>query len=172
MLIGNLIPWRSKVTESEASLPASRSAIGRFHSEVDRLFERFFTEPFFGEKDWLTTWRPWSTVWSPTLDVSESEDAITVKAELPGVDPKDIDLSITGDILTITGEKKEEREESRDGYFHTERWFGSFRRSIALPASVDREKVSAEYDKGVLTIRLEKTEAAVAKRIPVVVSKK
>lgn len=169
MLIGNLIPWRSKVREIGDE--TTESAITRFHSEVDRLFERFFGEPFWGGFRLLPGWRPWAAGWTPSLDVSETEEAVTVRAEVPGVDPKDIDISVSGDVLVISGEKREEREERHENYYRAERSFGSFRRSVPLPASVDRDKISAEYDKGVLTIRLAKSEKAVAKRIPVSVKK-
>jgi len=172
MLMASLIPWRGKFRGSESELPSTELAIGRFHEEVDRLFERFFREPFLGESRLLPELRSWTTAWSPSLDVKESEDEITVRAELPGVDPKEIDVSLHGDVLIISGDKKEESEERREGYYHTERRFGSFRRSVALPAAVDQEKIAAEYDKGVLTIRLQKSEKAAAKRIPVTVSRK
>ncbi|KPK82502.1 MAG: hypothetical protein AMS25_02075 [Gemmatimonas sp. SM23_52] len=153
-------------------MPVSESPISRFHEEVDRLFERFFREPFLGESRLLPELRSWTTAWSPSLDVKESEDEITVRAELPGVDPKEIDISLHGDVLNISGEKREESEERREGYYDTERRFGSFRRSIALPAEVDQEKISAEYDKGVLTVKLQKSGRTAAKRIPVTVSRK
>jgi HSP20 family protein len=110
--------------------------------------------------------------WAPLLDVSETDDEIQVSAEIPGIDPKEFDISVTGNVLTISGEKKEESEERKGNVFRSERRFGSFRRSITLPDSVDTEKVSADYDRGVLTVHLPKTEKAAAKRIPVSVSKK
>lgn len=139
-------------------------------SDLDRLFRRMLSEPFFGRNGWLSelSWNGWA----PSLDVNESEDAITVRVEVPGVDPKEIDVSVSDDVLIISGEKREESEERGDGFYHAERRFGSFRRSVALPAAIDSERVSAEYDKGVLTIRLEKSEKDVPKRIPVSVSKK
>jgi HSP20 family protein len=105
--------------------------------------------------------------WSPSLDLSESEKEITVRAEIPGVDPENIDIAVSGNVLTISGEKKEEYEERSQSVFRAERRFGSFRRSVALPDFVDTEHVSADYDKGVLTIHLAKSEKDVARRIPV-----
>ncbi len=169
MLIGNLIPWRNKARESEPGLSSNDNMLQRFHSEVDRLFDRFFNEPL-RESRWLPEW--WGqAAWSPSVDLGETEDTITVRAELPGVDPQHIDVTLSGDVLLISGEKKEEREERREGYFHSERHFGSFRRSIPLPASVNPEKITADYDKGVLTVRLKKTEKSIGKRIPVSTSK-
>ncbi|UCC75134.1 MAG: Hsp20/alpha crystallin family protein [Gemmatimonadota bacterium] len=145
--------------------------MSRFHSDIDRLFERFFDEPFFGAGRLPSQLGSWAGTWSPSVDVSEGEDEITVCVELPGVDPKDIDVSLSGDALTVSGEKREESEERREGYYHVERRFGSFRRTVPLPAPVDEEKIVAEYDKGVLTVRIEKAAAATARRIPIQVAK-
>lgn len=170
MLIGNIIPWRGKDAEIKSDDVTSQSAITHFHSEVDRLFERFFGEPLWGGR--LTEGlRSWGSVVYPALDVSEQEDAITVRAEVPGMDPKDLDISVSGDVLVLSGEKKDESEERSESFYHSERSFGSFRRTIALPATVDRDKISADYEKGILTIHLAKSEKAVAKRIPVSVKK-
>ncbi|UCC73593.1 MAG: Hsp20/alpha crystallin family protein [Gemmatimonadota bacterium] len=139
-------------------------------SELDRVFGEMFGD-FLPERR-VSRAGAWSKGWVPSLDVSETEDGITVVAEVPGVDPGEIEVSITGDLLVISGEKKEESEEEREGYFYSERRFGSFRRAVTLPAAVDREKVAAEYDKGLLTIRLEKSEKDATKKIPVEVSKK
>lgn len=170
-MVGKLIPWRGKASENETSEWKSLAPLGRFHSEVDRLFGRFFDEPVL-ETFGLQEPGGWQVAWSPSLDISESEERITVKAELPGVDPRDIDVSIDGDVLTLSGVKQEENEERREGYYHAERRFGSFRRSILLPSAVDREKVSAEVEKGVLTVKLEKAAETSARRIPISVKKK
>jgi HSP20 family protein len=105
------------------------------------------------------------------LDVSDSADQIVVRAEVPGVDPKDFDISVSGDVLAICGEKREQSEERRGNVYRSERRFGSFRRSVRLPESVDADKIEAEYDKGVLTIRLSKSEKAVGRRIHVSLKK-
>lgn len=171
MLLARLIPWRGKSGGRQNDLPVRQAALSRFHSDIDRLFERFFDEPFLGQ-GWLPAQLgSWAGGWSPSVDVSEGDDAITVRMELPGVDPKDIDVSLSGDALTVSGEKKEESEERREGYYHAERRFGSFRRTVPLPAPVDQEKIAAEYDKGVLTVRVEKTAAATARRIPIQIAK-
>ncbi len=170
MLITNLIPWRNKVREVEHT-GSTESAVTRFQSEVDRLFERFFGEPFWTPTRLFGDRWPWGGAFTPSLDVTETENEILVHVDLPGVDPKDLDISVSGDMLTISGERKEEHEERRENYYRAERMFGSFRRTIPLPASVNRDKITAEYDKGVLTVRLAKAEQAVAKRIPVSVKK-
>lgn len=171
MLLARLIPWRGKTGGREGDLPVGQTALSRLHSDVDRLFERFFNEPFFGEGLLPSQPNAWAGAWSPSVDVSEGDDTITVRVELPGVDPKDIDVSLSGDALTVSGEKKEEAEERREGYYHVERRFGSFRRTVPLPAPVDEEKIAAEYDKGVLTVRIEKSAVATARRIPIQVAK-
>ncbi len=171
MLIGNLIPWRHKMSEAERDNGSTENPLARFHTEIDRLFDRFFSEPFSGTR-WMPEGSLWATTFSPSLDLSETENEITVRAEVPGVDPKELDISVSGDVLTISGEKREQTEERAEGYYHSERRFGSFRRSVALPASVNRDKIAAEYDRGVLTVKLPKSEKAAGRRIPVSVAKK
>jgi HSP20 family protein len=144
-----------------------RHPVGRARTELDRVFDETFGD--FFPRRWLGA--EWANGWVPSLDVRESDEAIVVEAELPGVDAEKVEVSITDDVLVIAGEKKEEREEEREGYRHSERRFGSFRRTVTLPTSVDREKVAADYDNGVLTIRLEKSEEEVTKKIPVTLAK-
>jgi HSP20 family protein len=100
---------------------------------------------------------------SPSIDIKESEREVTIKVELPGVDEKDIDVALTNDMLTIEGEKKEEKEEKGKGYYHAERTYGSFRRMLQLPAGIDSKKAEASFKKGVLTIKVPKTEEAKSK---------
>jgi len=127
--------------------------------DMDRLWDSFFGE------DWgLTRWREG---WSPTLDVSETKDNLIVKTELAGVDPKDVDISLTGEVLTIKGEKKDEKEEKEENYHLMERSYGSFSRSMRLPVEVDQDKVKASYKNGVLKITLPKTEKTKSKAIKV-----
>lgn len=146
-------------------VPARREEYHPFsllRQEIDSLFENFFRgfdiEPFkrFGS-------------FSPSIDVKESEKDISVTAELPGMDEKDIDVSLTRDSITIKGEKKEEKEEKRKDYYRMERSFGSFSRTIPLHAEIDMDKVKAEFKKGVLTVTLPKTAKAIkeTKKIPV-----
>lgn len=128
--------------------------------EVDRLFERFFESP-------------WSDLpslgdWTPALDVTEGKDAITVTAELPGVDPKDITVSLEGDVLSIKGEKEQKKQEDKDERHHrVERSWGAFMRSVRLPVAVDGGKVTAAFKNGVVTITLPKTAGAKGTTIPV-----
>jgi HSP20 family protein len=130
-----------------------------FRREMDRLFERFLGE------------RPGMDLpalgWSPRLDLSETKDSITVKAELPGLEAKDLEISMSGNTLTIKGEKKQEKEEKDEHRHVVERAYGAFARVVELPAPVAPEKVKAAFRSGVLTITLPKTDEAKRKAIPI-----
>jgi HSP20 family protein len=130
-----------------------------FRREMDRLFERFF-----GERPGVD-FPP--SGWSPRLDLSETKDSITVKAELPGLEAKDLEISMSGNTLTIKGEKKQEKEEKDEHRHVVERVYGAFARVVELPAPVAPEKIKAAFKSGVLTITLPKTEEARRKAIPI-----
>jgi HSP20 family protein len=100
---------------------------------------------------------------APSIDVKETDKGIEVEAELPGVDEKDVQVTLEDNVLTIKGEKKAEKEESKKGYYMSERSYGSFMRSFELPAGIDAGKVSATFTKGVLKVSLPKPAAAEAK---------
>jgi HSP20 family protein len=127
--------------------------------EMDRLFDRFL-EPAWAEMPALGEWEP-------KLDVSESKEAVTVKAELPGVEQKDIAVSLQDGVLTIKGEKQTEKEEKDKHYHRMERSYGAFYRSIRLPAAVEAGKVTATFKDGVVTITLPKAPEAKGTMIPV-----
>ena len=105
--------------------------------------------------------------WMPAFDISETEEHILVKADLPGMDAKDLDISITENVLTVKGEKKEEHEEKKEHYHRMERRVGSFCRSFMLPGEVESDGVEAEYKDGVLHLTIPKSEAAKPKKIEV-----
>jgi len=105
--------------------------------------------------------------WLPSVDISETKDSFVVKAELPGLDAKDVKVSISGDILTIRGEKKKEEEEKDEHHHYVERYSGSFQRVFQLPTAVKGDKVEAIFDKGVLKVTLPKVEEAKKKEIEV-----
>ena len=161
MLFTNIIPWRGPRSEFEVR-NRYRNPIDVLAHRMNSWFEDFGIEPFSelglqaGE-------------FAPAIDVSENEEEILVKAELPGIEERDIELSVTKDSLTLNGEKKQESEEKGKGYQRLERRYGSFHRIIPLTCEVDREKVEAEYENGVLTVKLPKTAEAVnpSKRIEV-----
>jgi HSP20 family protein len=156
----SLVPWKNKSGDGSQN---RLSNMGDFRSEVNRLFDSYLREPFGALSESVNTWGRWA----PSLDLSESNTAVTVRAEVPGVDPKDIDITVTGDRLTIAGEKKETVEKKDRDAHYTESRYGSFSRTVQLPASVDPNDVVAEHANGVLTITLKKTPAAMAKKIPV-----
>lgn len=155
----DLIPWRKK---SQGLTPFRRKggSVDLLQRRMNDLFEDFFD----GFEGLLPEGAPaWSGDLAPTevpgnFEVSETDDEVRVKAELPGMDEKDVDVSIDGNTLTIRGEKKREREEKRRNYYLSEVSYGQFSRSVELPDGVDREKAKAQFKKGVLTLTLPKTE--------------
>jgi HSP20 family protein len=125
------------------------------------FFDRFFED--FG----LPSVFPGETGFSPAFDVSETEEALTVRAELPGIEQKDIDISISDGILTIKGEKKHEKEEENACYHTVERRYGTFSRTMRLPTEVDAEKVDATFKDGVLSVTLPKSETSKPRKIEI-----
>ena len=135
-------------------------------SEMERLFDRFGFggRPF---RNWLEMEPAFQVrtsfeMPSPAIDIVEEPNGYKFTAELPGMEEKDIELVVSGDTVTLKGEKKQETEHKDKNYTLSERSYGSFRRSFSLPDGVDRDKISAEFGKGVLTVKLPKTAAAVA----------
>lgn len=158
----NLIPWRNKRSDLEQTSP-----VDTLRAEMDRLFDRWSG---FSTRDLGEIFAPMAG-WGPSLDIAETDDEITVEAELPGMDPKNLDVSIIGQTLTIAGEKKETSEKKERDFVRTERRFGSFRRRINLPAEIDADKVKAEFKDGVLTLKLRKVASAAPRRIKVSAAK-
>ena len=108
--------------------------------------------------------------WQPPVDIYEDENAVIIKAELPGIDQKDIEVRIEDNTLTIRGERKHEEEVRKENYHRVERYYGGFQRSFSIPATIHQEKVRASSDKGVLTITLPKREEVKPKQITVEVT--
>lgn len=135
------------------------TGLSTMRKEMDRLFERFWE----GDLPEL----PWTGEWAPALDVSETKDTVMVKAEVPGMDPKDIALSLQDQVLTLKGEKKQEKEEKDEHYYRAERSYGAFARAIRLPAPVDASKVTASFKHGLLKVTLPKAPAAKGATIPI-----
>jgi len=136
-------------------------------NEIDRLFEEFHDSWSFGRLSTRMKPRLMDSpfAWGeqmPAIDVIEKGESIVVKAELPGMEEKDIDVELSDHMLTISGEKKEEREEGKKegNYYLSERRYGTFRRSVAVPEGIDKNKVDAAFSKGVLTVTLQKTPDA------------
>jgi HSP20 family protein len=127
--------------------------------EMDRMLERVFE----GKWDEL----PAVGDWAPSMDISETKDSLVAKVEAPGMDQKDIQISLQENLLTIKGEKKQEREEKDERYHRVERSYGSFTRSVRLPVGVDASKVTATFKNGLLTVTMPKTPAAKGTTIPI-----
>jgi len=131
--------------------------LDRMRGEMDRLWDSFFEgrpRVRFGE-------------WFPSLDVAETKNDIVVKVELPGMDQKDINISLSDGHLIIKGEKKQEKEEKEENYHFIERSYGTFTRSVQLPKEVKHDKISASYKNGVLKVVLPKSEEAKKKEVKV-----
>ncbi len=164
MTLNDLIPWRRR----EKNVPVRREEVHptealqrNMNGMFDEFFEGFGIAPF---RAFDKTW----DVFSPRVDVVESDDEIKIAAELPGMDAQDIDVSLSNDVLTISGEKKAEEEHKGRNYYRMERSYGSFQRSIPLPLEVEANKVNAAFKNGVLTITLPKTaESKSRKSIPI-----
>lgn len=158
MAVGDLIPWRGR---SLVSRRAPRDAFWALHDHVDRLFDEFmrgFDLPslrFDGGLGW------------PSIDVKESDKSYRIEAELPGMDEKDIEVSLMDNVLTLRGEKRVEQDDAKQRY--SERYFGQFERRIPLDSDVDPDKVTAKFKNGVLKIEIPKRAEAVSRsrRIPI-----
>jgi HSP20 family protein len=143
----------------ETSVTRPRDVFTQMRDEMDRMFDRF-------ERDW-PSWpsffrgRMGEAMLAPEVDVRDNANAITVEAELPGLDEKDVTVTLANGVLTIKGEKKREREEKDENYYLTERSFGRFERSLRLPDTIDSNRVEARFDKGVLRITAAKKPEAV-----------
>jgi HSP20 family protein len=157
----SIIPWKNKRREDGGQ--EGGTSLATLRTEVDRLFNTFlrdplsaFDWPLAGQREWL-----------PAVDVSESDKEVTIRAEVPGIDPKDIEVSVSGNQLTLSGEKKETSEREGRDFHRVESHYGMFHRVVELPGNVDAEHVEAEYANGVLTVKLNKTQATQPKRIEV-----
>lgn len=134
-----------------------------FQEEMNRWFSR----RFFGAEGGVT-----EATWSPVLDVCETENEVLVTVDVPGIDPKDVNITLEDDTLVIEGERKFSKEVKEEDYLRIERRYGKFRRSIPLGRGIDRDKISASFDKGVLEVKLPKTEELKPKRVKIEVKEK
>ncbi len=160
-----LVPWKGKRREDDGDIQWAGPALGSFRSEMDRLFDRFFSG-FRGEPAF-----PVQAGFAPSVDIGETDTEITVRAEVPGIDAKDLNITLSGQVLTLSGEKKESTERKGENFYHAERRFGSFRRNIQLPTAVNPEKINAEHKNGVVFIRLQKDQRETPRRIPVQIAR-
>ena len=127
-----------------------------FRGELDRFFNTN-----------ATSYTDTATDWVPSVDIKEGKDAYEVSADVPGVEPKDIDVSLEDGVLTVKGERKAETTQEGDGYTRTERSVGSFYRRFTLPDTADAENISAKTEHGVLKLHIPKKEKALPKKISV-----
>ncbi len=128
--------------------------------ELDRLFNALTTSG-------RTTREGRETLWLPAVDVEETDDAVIIRAEVPGMEKDDIKVTITDDTVILSGERREEREEKERNYHHREIYYGKFYRAVRIPVDVDREKARASYKQGILEIVLPKSEKVKPKTIEV-----
>jgi HSP20 family protein len=159
---------KSKGKKTRALVPRRASTeLSRREGDMDRMFEDFLgrrLRPFWPERWWPA---PSMKITTPAVDLYEEKDDIVVKAELPGMEKDNIKVNLSGDRLTIKGEKKQEEEVKKEGYYRSERSYGSFVRTLELPREVQTDKVKAAFKNGILEIRLPKTEEAKKKETKV-----
>ncbi|CUI01785.1 Hsp20/alpha crystallin family protein [Leisingera aquaemixtae] len=166
MQISDLIPWGRYKNKTPANENAdSSNPLASLQRDINNVFEDFWDRI---ENGWNGRTSPVG-MFGPSTDVAETEDSVEIAVELPGMSEDDIDIALSGDVLTIRGEKKIEREEKRKGVYMSERSYGAFYRTIPLPPGVDTDKADAQFKRGVLTVTLPKSEEAQSriKRIPV-----
>ena len=132
-----------------------------FRDEMDSLVKRFFGRELVETKN-----GPMET-WKPSCDVEETDKELLVKVDLPGVEPKDVDISFSDNTLVVRGEKREEKEEKKKNFHRVERFVGQFYREIPLPPGTEQDKITAASANGTVTITIPKKPAAQAKKIPV-----
>jgi HSP20 family protein len=135
------------------------TGFGGLKDEMDRLFDRLAA----------TKWDDFPTLgdFCPSMDMSETKDSLVVKLEVPGMEEKDIKVSLQENLLTVTGEKRQEKEEKEERYHRVERTYGAFTRGVRLPVAVDASRVQATFKNGLLTVTLPKTPAAKGTTIPI-----
>lgn len=150
----SLVPWKP-MRELE-----------RLEHRMEEMFDRFFGERRLGVWEMeRPMWR--GEGWMPVIESHVENGNVTVKADLPGVDPKDVSISVTGNQLTITGERKHEEKKEEKDYFYQEVQYGKFARTLTLPEGVDADKVKANYKDGVLQITMPAPKGVAAKKIQI-----
>lgn len=166
MTISDLIPWRKK-DQDLAERQQAENRLLDLRSQIDRLFDDFYSGNF-SLSSFLRDYEGMGD-FSPRMDLEESEKEITISAELPGLKPEDVDISLENNTLTISGEKRVEKEDQGKRYYRVERSYGSFSRRIPLPAEVEEDRIDASLKDGLLKVTLPKSKEAQAKsrRIPI-----
>ena len=154
MQIRDLVPWGNNKGR-EVARQEEENPVFSLQRDVNRIFEDFWRrldQPSSALAGWESA--------GPRTDIAETDSALEVSVELPGLDRKDVDISLSENALTIKGEKNSERQENRKGFHLSERSYGSFYRSIPLPSGIDTSKASAAFKNGILTVTLPKTQEA------------
>ena len=160
----HITPWQRK-RSSDLAVRRETDPILSLQNEMNRMFETFFEDPFG-----MRPFEGWEG-FAPSIDVYETDKEITVDVELPGMDEKDIDISLSNNLLTISGRKESEETEKDKSFYRHERSYGAFRRSIQLPDDVDENRIEASYKKGILKVVLPKTEQSVSQRRKIEIKK-
>jgi HSP20 family protein len=161
-------PAKGSKAVAVKTTPAVRTAPATWEHQIERFFDRLFDDfrrwpTLFGAARWPEA----IAMRAPAVDVYDDKDAVVVKAELPGIDRDDIDISVGERTLTIKGEKKKEEEVKKADFYRWERSYGSFARTVDLPVAVEPDRATATFRDGVLEVRLPKGEHATPHRVPV-----
>ena len=151
-----LTPWKHSEIQRT---PASATPVTQLRSNWDRLFDSFLDD------FWGTPVN--SSQYAPALDILETSDELVLQIEIPGVEAKDVEINLSGDVLSISGQKLDQSNEQRMRYHHAERRYGSFQRTVRLPMPVEPEHVQAESKNGLLVISLRKAESLRPKKISI-----
>jgi HSP20 family protein len=135
--------------------------IGTIQNEMNRLFNTFFDTPLQSAGAFRR--------WVPAMDLVESDGQYVLRADLPGLSEGDVNVELDGNVLTISGERKSEHEDRKEGYYRVERSYGSFKRTLTLPEGVDPEAVKATFDRGVLEVRVPRPEQPKPRKVQITV---
>jgi HSP20 family protein len=170
---------RALATRRDSGAPGFKG-LGRFRDEVDNVFGRVWRDfDRFDRDPWsaMTRWHDWSSDFGrlgelanmnwPAIDMAEDEKAVTLRVDVPGLDEKDLDVSLSGGTLVISGSRADEWEDKGKGVFRRERVSGSFSRGVQLPSYVDPDKLEARYEKGTLTLTVPKVPGKGPRRVRV-----
>ena len=160
--MSSLIPWKRHQEMSEWQ---PFRELQEWHRSIDDLFSRFSGKPPFEGTAFAGTTMP-------AVESVQQNGNLVVRMDLPGIDPKEVDVSVTGDVLTVKGERKHKEEKKEGEYTREEIAYGSFERSLRLPAKVEAEKIKASYDKGVLEITMPVPKELASKKVPVQIEAK
>lgn len=157
------VPVRQGERRSAVPYDEPFAPLARLRADMERMFDDFFSGvafPFGSRGRWAEPFRAFERAFggaTPAVDLIETDKAFELKAELPGLDEKDVEVTLSEDVLTIKGEKKEEVTEEKAGIHYAERRFGRFERSFRLPENVDQENIAATFKNGLLTVTIPKT---------------